>query len=37
MFVNLRRKSMSLGIGAEYIFKDCKQLGGVDVFWKAGV
>lgn len=36
MFMNLRRKSISLDIGAGYTFKDSKELEGslLGDFWK---
>lgn len=34
--MNLRRKSISVGMGAEYRFKDSKELEGMDPFWKNG-
>lgn len=37
MFMNLRRKSISLGFGAEYTFKDFKELEPLlDRFWQTG-
>lgn len=36
MFMNRRRKSISLGIGAEYTFKDTMELERIDFFWKTG-
>lgn len=34
--MNLERKSTSLGMGAEYRFKDSKEFEGMYPFWKNG-